>query len=193
MKDLYYKVNLLSDWHCGCGLTSGSDVDLLVIKDENGLPYIPGKTIKGLLKEAAYYMGELSDDKDNWHQLRKDVFGIKTSNDPESNQSESGTCYFSNALLSGTIQNSLKDNEPLKPNLYRQISSTAIDENGLAKKHTLRKIEVVIPLELYGKIAGLHETYLDQILKCFAYVKQLGSHRNRGLGRCIITKWEDNQ
>ncbi|MDD2650440.1 MAG: RAMP superfamily CRISPR-associated protein, partial [Candidatus Cloacimonetes bacterium] len=53
MADFIYQVKFLSDWHCGSGLTSGSDVDALVIKDQNNLPIIPGKTIKGLLREAA--------------------------------------------------------------------------------------------------------------------------------------------
>jgi len=190
MKDLYYKVKLLSDWHCSCGLNAGADVDLLVIKDQNGLPFIPGKTIKGLLKEAAYYIGEFSENNESWVKFSKDVFGIKTTKNQDSNQSDPGFCYFSNVVLSETIQNKLKDNDLLKDNLYRQISSTAINENGVAKKHSLRKIEVVIPLELYGKIADLHDEYFEKILKCLAFVKQLGLSRNRGLGRCIITRWE---
>lgn len=48
MKDLNIKIEFFSPWHCGSGLSAGADADSLVIKDTNGLPYIPGKTIKGL-------------------------------------------------------------------------------------------------------------------------------------------------
>ena len=51
--DIKYKVIFFTDWHCGSGLAAGADVDALVIKDSDGLPYIPGKTMKGLLREAA--------------------------------------------------------------------------------------------------------------------------------------------
>ena len=52
MKDLNIKIEFFSPWHCGSGLSAGADADSLVIKDTNGLPYIPGKTIKGLIREA---------------------------------------------------------------------------------------------------------------------------------------------
>ena len=53
MKDLQYKIEFTSFWHTGSGLSSGTESDIVVIKDKNGLPYIPGKTLKGLLREAA--------------------------------------------------------------------------------------------------------------------------------------------
>ena len=52
MKDLTIKIEFFSPWHCGSGLSAGADADSLVIKDINGLPFIPGKTIKGLIREA---------------------------------------------------------------------------------------------------------------------------------------------
>ena len=48
-----YEIRFLSQWHCGSGLAAGADVDSLVVKDKNNLPYVPGKTIKGLVREAA--------------------------------------------------------------------------------------------------------------------------------------------
>lgn len=44
--DIKYKIEFFSNWHCGSGLAAGADVDALVVKDCNGLPYVPGKTIK---------------------------------------------------------------------------------------------------------------------------------------------------
>ncbi len=49
MKDLTIKIEFFSPWHCGSGPSAGADADSLVIKDINGLPFIPGKTIKGLI------------------------------------------------------------------------------------------------------------------------------------------------
>ena len=47
-----YTIEFYSDWHCGSGLASGAEADAVVIKDRDGLPYVPGKTIKGLVREA---------------------------------------------------------------------------------------------------------------------------------------------
>ena len=53
MKDITFKITFFSEWHCGSGLSSGSDLDALVIKDKDNFPFIPGKTLKGLIREAA--------------------------------------------------------------------------------------------------------------------------------------------
>ena len=53
MNELTYKIEMLSDWHIGFqGLDSATDADAFVLKDEKQLPYIPGKTIKGLLRDC---------------------------------------------------------------------------------------------------------------------------------------------
>ena len=44
MNDIKYKITFLTDWHCGSGLAAGADVDALVVKDKERLPYVPGKS-----------------------------------------------------------------------------------------------------------------------------------------------------
>jgi CRISPR/Cas system CMR subunit Cmr4 (Cas7 group RAMP superfamily) len=72
MSTLKYKIEFLSDWHCGSGLSSGSDLDSLCIKDELNLPFVPGKTLKGLLHEAAEVISIDS-------SLIKAIFGYSTN------------------------------------------------------------------------------------------------------------------
>ncbi len=152
MNKLIYKIELLSDWHCGSGLSAGADVDLLCIKDKIGLPFIPGKTLKGLLKEAA----EVIFGTDS--EFYKKCFGSEptiTENDGSGNCSK-GECYFSNAELSLVVKKEFVGLQKLPvETLYRKISSTAIDDNGVAIKHSLRKIEVAAPLTLYAEISGV--------------------------------------
>ena len=50
--NIKYKIEFHTDWHCGVGLAAGAGVDALTVKDKNGLPFVPGKTIKGLVREA---------------------------------------------------------------------------------------------------------------------------------------------
>lgn len=52
-------IKLLSDL-CTCsGETYNSVVDMDVVYDENGIPYIPAKRIKGCIREAALEMKEM--------------------------------------------------------------------------------------------------------------------------------------
>ncbi|MDX9978147.1 MAG: RAMP superfamily CRISPR-associated protein [Candidatus Cloacimonadales bacterium] len=188
MADFIYQVKFLSDWHCGSGLTSGSDVDALVIKDQNNLPIIPGKTIKGLLREAAETIVKLQDNKDEWESFITEVFG-KRSESGKSKKSIASNCYFSNVVLSANLQEKLiEEKASLIPNLYRKIASTKIDKHGIAAEKSLRKIEVTIPLILYGKISNIKEEHKQLILQCTKYVKRLGTARNRGFGACIISE-----
>ena len=50
---MIYKVTFLDYWHLSSGLSAGAKLDSTVVRDKDGLPYISGKTIKGLLKEQS--------------------------------------------------------------------------------------------------------------------------------------------
>jgi len=190
-----YKIEFLSDWHCGSGLSSGSDVDALVIKDKSGLPYVPGKTLKGLLSEAARTLSAYKKE-DSWSDFVVRCFGLGSkkniagSDDVKEarDESQQACTYFSNAELSEKVKLALEKEEGQKAHLYRKISSTKIDNKGLAVDHSLRKVEVTIPLTVFAEISGLTEEDKSKILDCFKWIKRLGTNRNRGLGRCVITE-----
>jgi len=178
------KIDFFSDWHCGSGLTSGADVDLLCVKDECGLPYIPGKTIKGLLREAAETI--YNEDK----EFIEKCFGKQS--EKKEDVFEKGFCYFSNAELTKNVKEQLKDSSK-KELLFRKISSTKIDENGIAEEHSLRKMEVAVPLVLFAEISDLQDEYSPQMEKCLKFIKRLGTNRNRGLGRCNISIYKEEK
>ena len=180
MKTIEYRIKFHSDWHCGSGLAAGADVDALVIKDKDGLPFVPGKTIKGLLREAVDVIAP---------EKGIDLFGTEESG------VETGfisSLFFSNVVMLD------EEREPIVKNkvseyMYRTISSTAINDNGIAKDNSLRKIQVTVPCELKGEIIVMTEKSEEQekelkdiFSKAFQYIKRLGVGRNRGLGRCTI-------
>lgn len=43
---------MLSDWHIGSGTGRPGEVDRLVLRDDNGLPYVPAKTLTGIWRDA---------------------------------------------------------------------------------------------------------------------------------------------
>lgn len=171
-----YKIEMLSDWHVGSGLDAGADADALVLKDENNLPYIPGKTIKGLLKDSLNEIkeaGKISDSE------IEEIFGKKA----EDYNTERKKAYFTNAKLSDIENQEITSNE-LASQLYKNIASTKIGKNGVAVKNSLRTIEVCIPLSLEGSIDTDVENVDEVLEKAMKWTRYLGVNRNRGLGRC---------
>lgn len=182
-----YQIEFFNYWHAGSGLSGSTYADDIVNKTENELPFIPGKTIKGLLRDAAdninYFNKEMVSD-----EFIKNIFGAR-ADEGNTNYLEEGKAFFSNAGLSKTLSKEIIK-ASFANELYTVISSTKIDENGQAIKSSLRQMEVTIPLTLYGNIenAGQYEKEFDY---CFGWIKQIGQNRNRGLGKCkfsIINK-----
>ena len=50
--DINYEIHFHSYWHCSSGLSAGADIDTLVLKNADNLPYVPGRTMKGLVRDA---------------------------------------------------------------------------------------------------------------------------------------------
>ena len=184
--DIYYKVVFYTYWHCGSGLTAGADLDALTIKSRKGLPFIPGKTMKGLVREA---VEDIFCYKQIDRSILADLFGNSEDknnliNSEITDKMRRGSLFFTNAELNSAEQGLIDKN--LSKFLYKTISSTAIDSNGVAKDFSLRQMEVVVPCELYGRIANVPLEVKEDIVLGLRFIKRLGTGRNRGLGRCDI-------
>lgn len=175
MKSIKYKLEFFSEWHCGSGLSKGADVDALVVKDLQGLPFVPGKTIKGLLREQVAMLIDLRGTEKDMKQQFDETFGVF--------KSQEGTMFCSNAEL---LEQS-RISEELVTFLYRSLSFTAINDDGVADNHSLRKIEAVVPCTLEGTIGGISDGLYDFVKDGLALIKRMGTHRSRGLGRCKFT------
>ena len=182
MTTVKYNIIFHSPWHCGSGLSAGADLDALVIKDKDGLPYIPGKTLKGLIREAVEdYVSLLGiDEKDD---LIEAAFGRK--NVADSKDVSLGNAFFTNAVLSSSEKSEILKYQ-LHQHLYLTKASTRIDDDGIAEDHTLRRIEMVVPCTLCGEIIDLDDKLRDTVVKSLGLIKRLGVNRNRDLGRCTF-------
>ena len=159
-------IRFFTYWHCGSGASGGSSVDALVAKDSDGLPYIPGKTLKGHIRDMAESLDE--------PKFVDSCFGMSRDG-----VEKEGECYFSNATIEEDIS------QDLISYLFKTISATKIDSKGLADTGSLREIEVVVPLTLYATIENCNEKGLMK--KALSQVKRIGLNRTRGLGRCEIS------
>lgn len=199
--DLNYTLRFYSDWHCGSGLAAGANLDALVIRDADGLPFVPGKTIKGLMREALQNVlwfqandgnGEKAEISDEMRTSFANLFGNVDEEaynmHPILNTEKDetfiikGSVFFSNAELEKNERAKILD-EGLTDFFYRSVTSISI-KDGIAENGSLRKIETVIPCDLKGYIIGVPDEWKDRFVQALKYIKRLGLNRNRGLGRC---------
>ncbi len=167
---IHYNITFLDYWHLSSGLSAGAKLDSTVIKDADGLPYVPGKTLKGLVRE----MAELLPDNEAFVST---CFGEEVV--------QMGACYFTNATLDDALKEQIRGNK-LQEKLYDELASTQIDKEGMAVDNSLREIEVTIPLTLQGKIDDVPSAYEEKMKQALKMIKRMGLNRNRGLGRCIV-------
>jgi len=166
-----YRIDFLDFWHMGSGTGAGAALDATVLKDKEGFPYVPGRTLKGLLREMAEYLDA---------SKALDYFGDEGD--------KCASIYVSNAQIAKEERAYLNAHPHLKKHLFDKLTSTRIDSKGVAEDKTLRRIEVVVPMRLEGEIVCEDAAF---IRKCMAMVKQMGLNRNRGLGRCVIEEVKD--
>ena len=178
--NLSYTLTFLDYWHISSGLSGGAKIDSSVIKDEDGIAYVSGKTIKGLAREMAETLFE------NDPFLKK-AFGTEGE--------DMGEVYFGNATVDKTTKEQIISNK-LQDNLYDVIASTKIGQKdtkneveGIAVDNSLREIEVTIPIELTGKIRDIDSKEdFEKLKKSLQMIKRMGLNRNRGLGRCQFSE-----
>jgi CRISPR/Cas system CSM-associated protein Csm3 (group 7 of RAMP superfamily) len=188
--------DLQSFWHISNGHEAGAYADVLTLKDKKGLPYIPGKSIKGLLRTA--FTEAIGN---HWFSEQSDDFLMLLFGDEAlTGDHAQGILQLSSAQLPASETNFFDLHINAKTHLYQVLKSTAIDhDSGVAKNGSLRSIEVCIPLKLesFIEVNTLHpgfkafkaknlniETKLKQVLPLITAV---GAKRKRGLGKVFVT------
>lgn len=179
---IQYTIQFYAQWHCGSGTSAGADLDTLVIKDKNEMPFIPGKTLKGLIREAVENLIQLEGKADALETEIETAFGKEGA--------QTGCLHFSNATLEDGEYHAIVSNEA-QQYLYNKVTTTSIDKDGVAKDHSLRSMETVVPCTLQAEITDVPTELRATIMRAFGLIKRIGLKRNRGLGRCEIKVKED--
>lgn len=182
-------LNLHGYWAVGSGKGGGYEVDNRIDLDADGLPYIPGKMLKGLIKDACVRLQAAGNIK---YGFVDEIFGSSGNTDGLSRTStESGKIFISDARLSEGLRKALckEENQKAKNALTRNVYSTAIDEeSGTAKEKSLRGYEVAVPMKLSAYLeCDCSDDVMAAIeLAATKLVYAVGSHKSRGLGEVSI-------
>lgn len=190
------KLSIQSNWFIGSGREAGAYADLLMLKDEHGMPFVPGRSLRGLLR---YAFGQAS--MNSWFGTHSDalltlLFGQEGTDGLVSQ----GMLQVSSATLAEHEYQAIVAEPELKSFLFQTTTSTAIDEaTGTALEGSLRSMEVAVPMNLVAEVS-LNEAHPDykQMLSlnvdmnqaldaCAALITHIGGHRYRGFGQCHAT------
>jgi len=191
------RVQLLDTWHVGSGRAQGRHLDAVVDRDARGLPYVPGRMLKGLLRDAAQAMQSWG----HWSAERVErLFGSASQGSEAGLQP--GLLHISSAELSAAERDWLgsdsADARRQREALFIAQFQTAIDQDsGIAASGSLRGIELVLPVDLMSEVmlgrSGQTATDDDwqHLGALLPLVRALGAHKTRGHGRARLS-WADN-
>lgn len=186
-------VDIQHFWVSGTGRGSGALLDATAHRDANGLPVVPGRHLKGLLRDAIEAAQEW-----NWpgyEGMAAALFGDRTEGVPRGTVPRRGALRVGDARLPDAVIALLTNGAAAKrkDGLFRVLSSTRIDgRSGTAMDQTLRSMEVVVPLQLYSTVetvAGIEapQDWPRLIRAVLPLISAVGAHRSRGLGRAVLS------
>ena len=181
------EIKLKSDLLCASGLGSANIIDIDVSLLDNGLPYIPGKRIKGILRDA------FCEEKDfgMFQGIEvSDIFGdiggkfstVKIGNayikgsDEITEYLSSPDQKFKNFLNNSTVTD-----------YYSYLRTRTTVEDGVAKDGSLRSMRVIAKDNKFCCNIEMLKSEVDIINQVCKAVKHIGMSRNRGLGEVMFS------
>lgn len=193
------RLEMLSDWHIGTGAGRPGNVDRLVARDADGLPYVPAKTLTGIWRDACELVARGLDGGTDgaWGRLVEVVFGSQPSLQvqPSARAPLPARLRIAPAELAGVPRKTLSEPGPLRDALTFVKPGVAIDERtGRAKEDHLRFEEMArvgAVLEAQAELdtcalGGLVEATSALLLAGARMVERIGGNRRRGAGRCRL-------
>jgi len=204
-------IEIDSDWHIGSGAGIPGDVDRLVLRDRNGFPYIPAKTITGIWRDGCELvaLGLDSGDKNGiWHSWVDYLFGEQPAL-PEINLTKHprpAVVYIRAAAFSPQFKNAIETLENKQAQIIIRDAFTFIKpgiridpESGCAQEDNLRFAEMArigaslkATCELdFGKATDEEQKEEQKIaytllLAGAKMVERIGGKRRRGSGKCRL-------
>jgi CRISPR-associated protein Csx10 len=201
---LTIKIKLTSDWHIGSGAGIPGDIDSLVQKDQDGLPYIPAKTLTGILRDACELVAfglDNSAEDGAWQEWVDYLFGEQPALEAKETAPRSAALSIHPGYFSQPLRVVLKSKPSVKNALTFVKPGISIDaDSGCAIENFLRFEEVVrggavleAKCELNLPINEDQKKQKEQKQAAYAllvagakFVERLGGKRRRGSGKCEL-------
>jgi hypothetical protein len=175
----------------GSGRGDGPSADATILRSQGGLPYVPGRGVKGLLRDGcqqAEWLGLLE------QGTTERLFGERTAllepgerevGRRNARDTRPGALRFCDARLPEDHERYAAEHPDWAACLVDVLAATRL-EDGVAKGGTLRTTEVAVPVTLEANVEGPDGDWPEALRVACRFVRALGSHRNRGLGRARL-------
>lgn len=196
MTTFWLKFVLKSDATFGRGDGVAGLIDSEVQHDEYGLPYLGGRSLKGLLGEECaniLFALKCQGQEQHWQQAAQHLFGRPGSRDHDQALLRIGDARLPEDLRQA-VKRGFERDELNRGQVLRSLTAirqqTAMEVDGAPKKETLRSTRVVLrktPFE--AALTFLIEPTQDDLqdvlallAACIKALRRAGTGRNRGRG-----------
>jgi CRISPR-associated protein Csx10 len=186
-----------SEWLVGSGLGDGHLADSCLVRDSRGLLFIPGRAVKGALREGAHRLGL---GREDLKSAESKLFGVHCwpaqKGQLANSFNQPGLLHVGSGRLPSEVEELLLAQSPERRrrfvgDLTVRRAMTALNDEGQVKDGSLRVLECgVAGLTFFASLSlaapsGVDEGWLKHYLRAVcAMVKSVGGHRSRGFGRC---------
>jgi len=200
MINLEVEIELCSATQIGSGEGWGSIIDSDTVFDKYGIPYLPGRRVKGLLRESAKEVLEMFDEaginiiaRDSLEELFGKPGNMSTL-----------MCTVNNFYLRnyktlkqwtewGKTKYSAFFSKDIIENVFTEVrQQTRVDKDGVAEENSLRTKRVLKRGLIFKGNVSVEDNkgFLKLLVFSCANLQRIGSDRNRGLGKvnCIVKK-----
>ncbi len=187
MKQKRLKINLLSDLCVSDGGVYNSSLDTDVCYDVYGFPYIPGKRIKGCLRECAQELNDW-DKKINIDKL----FGTKNERKNRANV-RIGDAYLSDysrmrdEVMANDEVSLFHSQNVLNHFTYIRTQTAINSETGVADDTSVRTMRVVKKSLVFYADVELADDCEEELKMCASVLSHMGIARTRGLGEVKVS------
>jgi CRISPR-associated protein Csx10 len=177
-----------SDWHIGTGAGIPHSVDRTVVRDEDGLPYIPAKTLTGILRDGAEKVAMHLGGEGHL----KNLFGGRVSEEKSSSPPTPARLSIRPARYPQRIRRAAREkglNEAfcfVKPGVAIDGQTDRAKEDHLFFYEMARKGSVLVA-DLFlsqGDLSGDEKAFVEKACKA---VKGIGGKRRCGSGACRVS------
>lgn len=180
-------VHFESDWHIGSGSSMPGAADRGLRRDHDGFPYVPAKTMVGILRDTAERLVAGADHQKVWESALLHLFGSPAR----------PACLRLRPLrFAEPVRNWAKKNSRVLPHLTASRVGIAIDsETMAAETDKLFLTEVGRPgtaltgefsLACADRASDDHQRAQHLLEASVAHVSSIGGSRRRGLGDCRV-------
>lgn len=193
-------VEFTSDWAIGMGAGIPGSTDRLVIRDEGGLPYVPAKTLTGILRDGCELVADVLDQGQSrgaWSNVLASLFGEQNPEYDKKRDADGATkakLSIRPARFPGKVAKALtgKSGKELRRTLTFVAPHVEIDKStGRSKKDHLFLMEKVRAGALLESTVSINGPALTDAESALLFsgaraVRRIGGKRRRGDGECRI-------